>query len=75
MLPMPIFARLGRPPQVDSALAKRIVRMSTRDGLSANKIAQRLTERGVPAPGGGAKWYPTTVSDVLKRANAKGNAA
>jgi hypothetical protein len=66
---------LGRPPQVDAALAKRIVRMSTRDGLSANKIAQRLTERGVPAPGGGAKWYPTTISDVLKRANTNGSAA
>ena len=48
---------------------------STRDGLSANKIAQRLTERGVPTPRGGAKWYPTTVSDVLKRANRKGTAA
>lgn len=67
--------RLGRPLDIEPALAKRIVRMSTRDGLSANKIAQRLTERGVPAPRGGAKWYPTTVSDVLKRANQKGTAA
>jgi DNA invertase Pin-like site-specific DNA recombinase len=69
--------RLGRKPVIepDSALAKRIVRMSTRDGLSPNKIAQRLTERGVPTPGGGAKWYPTTISDVLKRANTKGSAA
>ena len=31
--------RLGRPPQIDPALAKRIVRMHTRDGLSANAIA------------------------------------
>jgi Recombinase len=37
-----------------------------------NKIAQRLTEQSVPTPRGGAKWYPTTVSDVLKRANQKG---
>jgi DNA invertase Pin-like site-specific DNA recombinase len=38
---------LGRPPQVvpDSALVKRIARMSARDGLSPNKIAQRLTTR------------------------------
>jgi DNA invertase Pin-like site-specific DNA recombinase len=63
--------RLGRPPQVDSALAKRIVRMSTRDGLSPNKIAQRLTEQNAPTPGGGTRWYATTVSDVLKRANTK----
>jgi DNA invertase Pin-like site-specific DNA recombinase len=67
--------RLGRPPQVDTALATRIVRMSTRDGLSPNKIAQRLTQRAVPTPGGGVKWYATTVSDVLKRANTKGAAA
>ncbi len=58
---------LGRPPQVDAALAKRIVRMHTRDGLSANAIARRLTDEGVPAPGGGAKWYPTTVCDVFAR--------
>jgi DNA invertase Pin-like site-specific DNA recombinase len=69
--------RLGRRPQIepDSALAKRIVRMRTRDGLSPNKIASRLTETGVPTPGGGMRWYPTTIADVLKRANAKGNAA
>ena len=67
--------RLGRPIDIAPALAKRIVRMHTRDGLSANAIARRLTERGVPAPRGGAKWYPTTVSDVLKRANQKGTAA
>jgi hypothetical protein len=53
---------------------KRIRRFAVL-GLSPNKIAQRLTERGVPTPGGGAKWYPTTVSDVLKRANTKGTAA
>jgi DNA invertase Pin-like site-specific DNA recombinase len=40
--------RLGRPPQIDTALARRIVRMSTRDGLSPNKIARRLTDTAVP---------------------------
>ena len=68
--------RLGRPPKpMDPKLIKRIVRMSTRDGLSTNKIAQRLTAQGVPTPGGGQKWYATTVSDVLKRANKQGSAA
>jgi DNA invertase Pin-like site-specific DNA recombinase len=33
--------RLGHPPQVEPALAMRIVRMSTRDRLSPNKFAQR----------------------------------
>jgi DNA invertase Pin-like site-specific DNA recombinase len=67
--------RLGRPPQVDVALAKRIVRMHTRDGLSASAIAKRLTERGVPTPRGGGRWYPTTVSDVLNRADMRDSAA
>jgi DNA invertase Pin-like site-specific DNA recombinase len=59
--------RLGRPAEINPALAKRIVRMSARDGLSPTMIARRLTEQGVPTPRGGARWYPTTVSDVLKR--------
>jgi len=63
--------RLGRPPQVDPALAQQITRMRNRDGLSANMIARKLTERGVPTPRGGVRWYPTTVSDILKRHNAE----
>ena len=59
--------RLGRPPQIEASLAKRITNMHMRKGMSANAIARRLTERCVPTPGGGAKWYPTTVRDVLRR--------
>ncbi|WP_375481981.1 recombinase family protein [uncultured Mycobacterium sp.] len=59
--------RLGRPPRIDPAVANRIVDMRMRDGLSANAIAAELTRLCVPAPGGGAKWYPTTVRDVFAR--------
>ena len=59
--------RLGRPPQISPALAKRIVDLRMRECLSANAIARKLTEDAVPAPGGGAKWYPTTVRDVYAR--------
>jgi DNA invertase Pin-like site-specific DNA recombinase len=59
--------RLGRPPQIDAALSAHIVRMHVLDGLSAGAIARMLTEQAVPSPGGGGKWYQTTVSDVLKR--------
>jgi DNA invertase Pin-like site-specific DNA recombinase len=58
---------IGRPVETTPALAKHIARMHTRDGLSAYAIAKRLTERGVPSPRGGAKWYPTTVRVVLDR--------
>jgi DNA invertase Pin-like site-specific DNA recombinase len=59
--------RLGRPPTITPALVQRIVSMRMQDGLSANMIATRLTAEKVPTPGGGAKWYPTTVHDVFAR--------
>jgi DNA invertase Pin-like site-specific DNA recombinase len=59
--------RLGRPTQMEPAVAKRIVDLRMREGLSANAIAAQLTNEGVPTPRGGAKWYPTTVCDVFAR--------
>lgn len=59
--------RLGRPVRIAPATAKRIVRLRMKDGLSANAIAERLTAENVPTPGGGPKWYPTTVRDVFAR--------
>jgi DNA invertase Pin-like site-specific DNA recombinase len=58
---------IGRPVTVAPDLAERIAQMGA-EGLSPNKIAATLTQEGVPTPRGGAKWYPTTVSDVLRRA-------
>jgi DNA invertase Pin-like site-specific DNA recombinase len=58
---------IGRPTQIDPAVAQRIVDMRMREGLSANAIARRLTEDGVPTPRGGTRWYPTTVADVFAR--------
>ena len=52
---------------MEPAVAKRIVDLRMREGLSANAIAARLTGEGVPTPRGGAKWYPTTVCDVFAR--------
>ncbi|GAA1543315.1 recombinase family protein [Nocardioides humi] len=37
-------------------------------GMSARAIAQTLNERGVPSPGGGARWSHSTVLRVLRRA-------
>jgi DNA invertase Pin-like site-specific DNA recombinase len=60
---------IGRPPKIErgSTLAQRIVTMRMQDHLSANAIAATLTAEQVPAPGGGAKWYPTTIYDVFAR--------
>ena len=35
-------------------------------GLSPKAIAKKLTEAGVPTPGGQAKWYEGTVRSILK---------
>lgn len=35
-------------------------------GLSPKAIAKRLTEEGVPTPGGQEKWYDGTVRSILK---------
>jgi DNA invertase Pin-like site-specific DNA recombinase len=59
--------RLGRPPRIAPAVAKRIVQMRLRDGLSANAIADVLTAKQVPTPGGGKQWYASTVRDVFAR--------
>ncbi|MEN3220697.1 recombinase family protein [Mycolicibacterium porcinum] len=62
-------SRLGRPPKIEQGcdLARRIVTLRMQDGLSANMIAAQLSREGVPTPGGGAKWYPSTIHDVFAR--------
>jgi DNA invertase Pin-like site-specific DNA recombinase len=59
--------QLGRPSKVTPALARRIVRLRMKDGLSAQKIAANLTTKKVPAPGGGATWHHSTVRLILAR--------
>lgn len=59
---------LGRRPEVDDAVARRIVGMHAR-GLGANTIARELSDAGVPTPRGGDQWYSTTVRGILKRAS------
>lgn len=58
---------IGRPPEsLDPKVLKRIMRM-TREGMSAYAIAAKLTELRVATPRGGARWYPTTVSELVAR--------
>jgi site-specific DNA recombinase len=35
-------------------------------GKSATSVAQILTERGTPTPGGASKWYQNTIRDMLR---------
>lgn len=63
--------QLGRPRSISPALARRIVRYRMKDGLSAQAIATRLTQKRVPTPGGGDRWHHSTVRRVLARAGVE----
>lgn len=58
--------RLGRPEQITDDVRAFI--LAEHDaGRSARAIAQALTERGIPAPGGSLQWSHSTVSRALRR--------
>jgi DNA invertase Pin-like site-specific DNA recombinase len=57
--------RLGRPPTIDLATARRILTLR-RSGLSTVKIAAQLNVEGVPTIGG-RPWQPSTITRVLSR--------
>ena len=44
------------------------------EGLTTNKIAQLLMKKGIPAPGGGEKWYNRTIESILTNEKYKGSA-
>ena len=58
--------RLGRPVTLDRQVAQRIVVMR-QQGMSTPKIAAALTADGTATATGG-KWWPSTVSAVLRSA-------
>ncbi len=57
---------LGRPRSLTPAVERRIVRLR-KTGLSAQAIANTLTEKAVPTPNGGPSWSASTVRSVLAR--------
>ena len=57
--------KLGRP-TVTSPETVAQVQAMREEGLSLQKIADVLNDSGVPTSQGGAKWYPSTVSALLK---------
>lgn len=52
--------RLGRPPQLSSAIRLRIV-TELGAGASLGAIARELNDEGVPTAQGGQRWYRSTV--------------
>ena len=65
----------GFKPKVDDETTARILTLRAQvqpngKPLSYGKIAAALTADGVPTPGGGAQWYPSTVEGICKRVAA-----
>lgn len=58
--------QFGYQAQVDQPTVQRIVRARKR-GRSYAAIARTLDTQRVPPPGGGARWYPSTVERIYKR--------
>jgi len=58
-------ARLGRPKSLDSAVVCHIVALR-KDGKSTPVIANQLNIEAVPTARNGVRWYPSTVSAVLR---------
>lgn len=58
--------RLGRPAVLGETVVDRI-RAEKAAGTSLAAIARQLNDEQVPTAHGGAKWWPSTIRDVLRR--------
>jgi DNA invertase Pin-like site-specific DNA recombinase len=56
----------GFKPLAAPDVARRIV-AARQQGQSLAKIAAGLDADGIPTPGGGTRWYPSTVAGICKR--------
>ncbi len=54
-----------QPVAQEAAVVEEIFRMYDR-GRTISEIAGRLTDRGIPSPGGKARWSPSAVHTILK---------
>lgn len=66
--------RLGRPQSLPGEVVARIVRERA-GGLSLRGVAAVLNRDGVPTGQGGARWYASTVREVLGSQAVQGGAA
>jgi DNA invertase Pin-like site-specific DNA recombinase len=61
--------RLGRPRACPDAVLEQVVGAHVR-GIGLRQIADELNRQGTPTPGGGARWYASHVSRLLKTQDA-----
>ena len=56
----------------EAVLVRRIFRMYV-DGMTPTEIAHKLEEKQIPSPGGGSKWYDSTILSMLKNEKYQGD--
>ncbi|WP_432705868.1 recombinase family protein [Amycolatopsis taiwanensis] len=62
--------RRGRPRSCPDHVLARIVRLR-RTGARYVDICASLNTEGIPTPGGGAHWYPSRLSRLLRTRDAQ----
>lgn len=58
----------------EEAEVVRMIYKSFMEGMTPGMIVKMLMEQGVPAPGGGVKWYTHTIKSILTNEKYKGAA-
>ena len=58
----------------EEAETVRLIYRSFMQGMTPGKIVKMLMQRGIPAPGGGDKWYTHTINSILSNEKYKGSA-
>ncbi len=58
----------------EEAETVRLIYSSFMEGMTPGKIVKMLMRRGIPAPGGGDKWYTHTINSILTNEKYKGSA-
>ncbi|MGW2017613.1 recombinase family protein [Streptomyces sp. NPDC001927] len=61
--------RLGRPRACPDTVLHRVVSLRV-EGTKLVEIAEALNRSGTPTPGGGACWYPSHLSRLLRTQDA-----
>lgn len=56
----------------EEAETVRLIYKSFMEGMTPGMIVKMLMEQGVPAPGGGDKWYTHTIKSILTNEKYKG---
>ena len=58
----------------EEAETVRLIYRSFMEGMTPGKIVKMLMQKGIPAPGGGDKWYTHSINSILTNEKYKGSA-